>query len=62
MMGGVYFVCLADLVGEQDFYVLAIDFITFQGYSLSNVGFNLSPLKAHSTAEHNIHSKVTIYR
>lgn len=45
----VYTVRWAVLAGEQECYVLAIDFITLQGFSLSNAGFNLSPLKDQST-------------
>lgn len=62
MMGCVYTVCWAVLAEEQECYVLAIDFITLGGFSLGNAGFNPSPLKAQSTAEHNIQAKATIYR
>ncbi len=61
MAGCVYTVCWAVLAGEQECYVLTIDFITLQGFSLSNAGFNLSPLKDQSTAVHNIRTKATIY-
>lgn len=53
MMGCVYTVRWAVLAEEQECYVPAIDFITLQGFSLSNAGFNLSPLKDQSTAAHN---------
>ena len=60
MTGCVYTERCAVLAGEQECYVLAIDFITLQGFSLSNTGFNLSPLKDQSTAVHNIHTKAII--
>lgn len=50
------------LAGKQECYVLAIDFIMLQGFSLSNAGFNLSPFKGpiHSRALH-LHQGHNLY-